>query len=103
MEASTARITARVDSSTQALLSKASAIMGLKSINAFVVSAAVEKANQIVQNEISMKLSQRDAELFVEALDNPKANERLRKAYKNYEARALQFGCGQKAPETRPW
>lgn len=65
------RITARVDAETQNLLSQAAAITGVSSINSFVLSAAVEKAKQIIEREQALKLSQRDAMLLMDALDNP--------------------------------
>lgn len=40
------RITARVDIETQDLLTKATAISGMSSINSFVISAAIEKAKK---------------------------------------------------------
>ncbi len=75
------RITARVDADTQALLSQAAAIAGMSSINSFVLSAAIEKAKKIMERERSLKLSQRDAVMLVEALDAPaKPNSRLQEA-----------------------
>ena len=85
MNANPPRITARVDFDTQELLSKAAALMGVSSINSFVLSAAIEKAKSIIEKESSLKLSRRDAMLFLDALDNPKVNPRLNKAIKNYE------------------
>lgn len=84
------RITARVDTETQKLLEKASAIMGVSSINAFIVSAAVEKAKNIISKESSLKLSKQDTMLFIEALENPKINEKLSAAAKNYESKKEQ-------------
>jgi len=85
MNANTPRITARVDIDTQELLSKAAAIIGVSSINSFVLSAAIEKAKKIIQKEESLKLSHKDAMLFVDALDTPKANQRLEQAIRRYE------------------
>ena len=85
MNANSPRITARVDIDTQELLSKAAALMGISSINSFVLSAAIEKAKKIIQKENILKLSHRDAMLFVDALDRPQANARLSQAMKNYE------------------
>ena len=85
MQAKTPRITARVDIDTQELLSKAAAVVGISSINSFVLTAAIEKAKKIMQKENILKLSARDAMLFVDALDTPQANPRLKQAIKNYE------------------
>jgi len=80
------RITARVDIDTQELLAKAAAITGVSSINSFVLSAAVEKAKKIMERECSLKLSQRDAMMLVNALDAPaKINPQLQQAARNYE------------------
>ena len=88
MQVNNPRITARVDIDTQELLSKAAALMGISSINSFVLSAAIEKAKKIIQKENSLKLSHRDAMLFVDALDAPQVNSRLKQAMKNYENKA---------------
>jgi len=85
MNAKTPRITARVDFDTQELLSKAAALVGISSINSFVLNAAIEKAKKIMQKENTLRLSTRDAMLFVDALDAPQINPRLKQAKKNYE------------------
>ena len=87
MNANTPRITARVDFDTQELLSKAAAIVGISSINSFVLNAAIEKAKDIIQKENTLKLSHRDAMLLVKALDEPKSNPRLRQAMQNYKTK----------------
>lgn len=84
------RITARVTPEVQALLSKAAALMGVSSINSFVLSSAIEKAQSIMEREESLKLSSQDALLFVEALDNPATvNPKLSKAFRDYEKQTL--------------
>ncbi|MFG5054219.1 DUF1778 domain-containing protein, partial [Vibrio cholerae] len=75
------RITARVDVDTQDLLTKAAALAGMSSINSFVLNAATEKAKQVIEREQALKLSQADAVLLMEALDNPAvANAKLKLA-----------------------
>ena len=79
------RITARVDSDTQVLLQQAAAVSGISSINAFVLSAAVEKAKKILEHEQTLKLSKRDALLLVDALDSGgKSHPRLQQAAQRY-------------------
>ncbi len=85
MNVDTPRITARVDIDTQELLSKAAALIGISSINSFVLNAAIEKAKDIIQKEESLKLSYRDTMLFVDALDRPQSNPRLEEAIQNYK------------------
>ncbi len=86
MATSLPRITARVDVDTQELLSQAAAIAGMSSVNSFVLSAAVEKAKQIMEQERSLKLSLRDAMTLVNALDDEPAspNPQLQKAAARY-------------------
>ena len=82
------RITARVDTDTQELLSQAAALAGMSSINSFVLSAAIEKAKKIIERERSLKLSKRDALMLVEALDSPvNPNARLQQASRRYKAK----------------
>jgi len=85
MTTTTPRITARVDSDTQELLTRAAALMGISSINSFVLTAAIEKAKKIIQKENTLRLSHRDSMLFVDALDRPQANPRLEQAMQKYE------------------
>lgn len=79
------RITARVDIETQELLSQATAIAGMSSVNSFVLSAAVEKAKTIMERERALQLSQQDAMTLITALDQPaKANSKLQNAASRY-------------------
>lgn len=82
------RITARVDVDTQDLLTKAAALAGMPSINSFVLSAAVEKATQIIEREQTLRLSQDDAIMLMDALDKPAtANSRLLVAASRYQGK----------------
>lgn len=82
------RITARVDVDTQYLLTKAAALAGMSSINSFVLNAAIEKAKQVIEREQTLKLSQADALLLMEALDNPATiNTKLKLASERYESK----------------
>ncbi|WP_351121585.1 DUF1778 domain-containing protein [Shewanella sp. T24-MNA-CIBAN-0130] len=82
------RITARVDVDTQDLLAKAAAIAGMSSINSFILSAAIEKAKQVIEREQTLKLNQTDAILLMEALDSPATpNSKLNEAAERYESK----------------
>ncbi|HKK32353.1 MAG TPA: DUF1778 domain-containing protein [Desulfomicrobiaceae bacterium] len=86
MSNSAPRITTRVDNETQKLLSEAAAVTGTKSINSFVLAAAVEKARQIMDRERSLRLNRQDASRLIEALDSPpRIHSRLREAADRYE------------------
>ena len=88
MATSLPRITARIDFDTQELLLQAATIIGISSINSFVLNAAIEKAKKIMEDEHSLKLSQGDAMMLVNALDAPaKANARLQQAAKRYKSK----------------
>lgn len=88
MATTLSRITARVDVDTQDLLTQAAAIAGMTSINSFVLSAAIEKAKQIIEREQTLKLSQDDAMLLMEALDRPATpNSKLKTASARYESK----------------
>jgi uncharacterized protein (DUF1778 family) len=90
MTVSSPRITARVNLDTQELLSKAAALVGISSINSFVLNAAIEKANNIIKNENVLSLSQEDGLLFMNALDKAEeANDKLSEAFKSYDAKTL--------------
>jgi len=79
------RITTRIDIETQELLSQAAVISGISSINSFVLNASIEKAKQIIKEEQSLKLSQRDATALIQALDEPsKEYKKLQKAARFY-------------------
>lgn len=79
------RITARVDIDTQDLLTRAAALAGMSSINSFVLSAAIEKAKQVIERDQSLKLCQADAVLLMEALDQPAMlNSTLKAASERY-------------------
>lgn len=90
MIATSPRITARVSLDTQELLSKAAALVGISSINSFVLNAAIEKANSIMKDETSMNLSKEDSLLFINAIDKPaEINQKLQKSFHAYEDKTL--------------
>jgi uncharacterized protein (DUF1778 family) len=79
------RITARVDEQTQALLTQAASLLGMPSINAFVLSAAVEKAKQILIQEQTLQLNKQDAMTLIAALDQPvQTHPKLQQAAQRY-------------------
>ena len=86
MSATLPRITARIDETIRELLSQAAAVSGVSSINSFVVSAAVEKAKNIMERERSLTLSYDDAMMLIRALDNNgQVSSRLQQAASRYD------------------
>jgi len=65
-----ARISARVPKNVQARLEEAAELSGA-TVNQFVVQAAVEKADEIIERERVIKLSKRDTVRLLELLGNP--------------------------------
>ena len=64
------RITARVPNSTRSIIERAAALYG-STINQFIVQAAVERANEVLKNMETLRLSSRDAQIFMDALAKP--------------------------------
>jgi uncharacterized protein (DUF1778 family) len=65
-----ARISARVPKNVQARLEEAAELSGA-TVNQFVVQAAVEKADEIIERERVIKLSKRDTARLLDLLGNP--------------------------------
>ena len=79
------RITARVDEQTQALLIQAANLLGMPSLNAFVLSAAIEKAKQVLIQEQSLQLNEKDTVTLITALDQPaQTHAKLKQAARHY-------------------
>jgi len=83
------RITARVPAQVQETLELAAAMVGA-TVNQFMVQTALREAERIIEQERVIRLSVRDAEMFIRALENPAPpNAKLRAALKRYEAAKL--------------
>lgn len=71
----------RVDASVKHKLERAAFYMH-KSLSEFVLGQALVSAEKIIQEHETIRLSEQDWEVFMNALENPPApNERLRKAF----------------------
>ncbi|WP_404359512.1 DUF1778 domain-containing protein [Methylotuvimicrobium sp. KM1] len=81
------RITARVSEQIKETLIAAADLTGA-TLNQFLVQAALEKAERVIEKDKLIHLSQQDAEFFFDVLDNPpEPNDKLINAVKNYKAR----------------
>lgn len=81
------RITARVPMAVQETLEMAASLTGA-TLNQFVVQTALREAERIIEQERVLRLSARDAEAFLAALDNPlPPNAALKAALEDYAAR----------------
>ena len=75
------RMHIRVDVAIKRKLERAASYTH-KSLSEFVLGQALVSAEKIIQEHEILTLSERDWEVFMDALDNPPSpNERLRKAF----------------------
>lgn len=82
------RITATVTPAVAVILKEAAALTG-SSVNQFLVQAAVEKANHIIDREHFIKVTRADAEMLIRLLENPsKPNAALARAFDRHKKRA---------------
>lgn len=80
------RITARVSEQIKETLIAAADLTGA-TLNQFLVQSALEKAENIIEKDKLIHLSNKDAQLFFDALENPpEPNTKLINAIKNYKA-----------------
>ncbi|MCG7916034.1 MAG: DUF1778 domain-containing protein [Candidatus Thiodiazotropha weberae] len=88
MSSDTPRMVTRIDEETRKTLTEAASIAGLPSLNAFVVSAAMEKALKIIERNRVIKLTEKGCEQLVSILENPpEPNEKLKSAFRHYQDR----------------
>ncbi len=79
------RITARVSEHVKDTLTVAADLTGA-TLNQFLIQAALEKAENIIEKDKMIYLSDKDAQVFFNALDNPpEPNKKLKNAFKNYK------------------
>jgi uncharacterized protein (DUF1778 family) len=81
------RITARVPAEVQTTLEIAASMVGA-TVNQFIVQTALREAERIIEQERVIRLTARDADAFLNALDTPlPPNEKLMAALQDYTAR----------------
>lgn len=79
------RITARVPAKVQNTLELAAAMVGA-TVNQFMVQTALREAERIIEQERVIRLSARDAKMFIKALESPPPpNAKLKAALKRYK------------------
>ncbi|CCU71707.1 DUF1778 domain-containing protein [Thalassolituus oleivorans] len=82
------RINIRLQADAKAMLEKAASLES-KSVNAYILSIALDHAKQTIHEHEFMALSAGDALSFFEALDNVKANDRLKDAMIEHNHRVV--------------
>lgn len=79
------RLTTRITDHVQERLQAAADLVGA-TLNQFIVQAALEKAEKIIENESQIVLTQRESLRILEMLDNPPArNSKFKDAQARYE------------------
>ena len=78
------RITARVSEQVKDTLTIAADLVGA-TLNQFLIQSALEKAENIIEKDKIIRLSNKDAQVFFNALDNPpEPNIKLKNAFESY-------------------
>lgn len=79
------RVSARIPVHVQETLELAAAMVGA-TVNQFMVQTALREAERIIEQERVIRLSARDAEAFIQALENPPPpNAKLKAALQLYQ------------------
>lgn len=87
MTAKTERISARVDERVFETLTRAAALVG-STVNQFLVQSALERAQNVIEEQDIIRLSVEDAEKFFNAIENPPPpNEKLLAAFRAHRER----------------
>ncbi len=80
------RFDARLTAAQKEILQRAASIGGFRSLSDFVISSAQEKAHQIIEKYNSFLHSEKDREIFFDALMSPpEPNEKLKEAARLYK------------------
>jgi uncharacterized protein (DUF1778 family) len=64
------RVTARIPRANRLIIERAAALYGA-TLNQFIVQSALDRADKILEREETLRLSERDAIAFLNALENP--------------------------------
>ena len=82
-----ARFDTRLPKEQKQLFEKAALLGGYRNLTDFIILTAQEKAKKILKEKEQVITSEKDAELFFDAITNPKKpNEALRQAYDDYKS-----------------
>ena len=82
-----ARFDARLPKEQKNLFEKAAYLGGYRNLTDFVILTAQEKAKEIIKEKERIIASERDSQVFFDAITNPgKPSNTLKKAYDNYNA-----------------
>ncbi len=80
-----ARLDLRLPTDTKELLQKAATLAGLD-LTAFTLSAAIEKADEVLARHNTRLLSDKERDRFLDILENEEPNEKLLNSVAQYKA-----------------
>lgn len=81
----TARFDTKLPKSQKEFFEYAASIGGFRSLTEFIIRSAEEKANEIIKKRDSFLQSEKDREVFFDAILNPaEPNEKLKQAFTRY-------------------
>lgn len=82
-----ARFDARLPKEQKELFEKAAMLGGYRNLTDFVILTVQEKAKEIIKEKEQIIVSERDSQIFFDAITNPnKASKTLKKALEDYNA-----------------
>lgn len=82
-----ARFDARLPKEQKLFFEKAAYLGGYRNLTDFIVGTAQEKAKEIIKEKEQIIVSERDSQIFFDAITNPKQpSETLKKAVDDYNA-----------------
>ncbi len=81
------RLNVRLDAGSKELIERAAHSLN-QTVSSFTISTLIREARQVVGQSEALRLSDRDRQIFLDALDNPPApNAKLRAAAREHAAR----------------
>ena len=82
-----ARFNARLPKEQKQLFEEAAYLGGFRNLTDFIILTVQEKATEIIKEKEQIIASERDSQIFFDAITNPrKPSKTLRKALEDYEA-----------------
>jgi len=87
--ARSSRLDVRLRKEQKLLIEQAAMLLG-QTVSAFTTAVALREAEQVIEKFGNLRLSDRDRDIFLAALDNPpEPNAKLRRAVKEYAEKVI--------------
>jgi len=82
------RINLRLKTQAKSVIERAAGLEG-KTVSSFILTSALEHAEQTIAEHEVMKLNAQDARNFFDALGSVKANDRMKAAFAEHDQRVI--------------